>query len=283
MVIEEKSRNIHVLRDTVKSGWKQDYLLCSDIHFDSVHCNRDLLRKHFNQAKEKNARIVIDGDWFDLMQGRYDPRRNYQDIRPEYKSATYLDDVIEDSVEFLKSYVDNIVILGYGNHETAIIKNAQTDPLERLITLLNFTTKAKVHKGGYSGWLVLHMGRTNGSSMTRRIKYHHGTRGNARRSKGILEIDIDSGKWPDADVIIKGDNHQKWYYPATVRERISASHTIYEDVQHFLRLGSYADAVGDGFNGWHVEKDFQRSKLGGWWMNLSYLNDNIDIEIKEAS
>jgi len=56
--------------------------LFSDVHFDSVMCNRKALEKHLNKAKEEDALIVLGGDWFDAMQGRFDPRSSLDELRP---------------------------------------------------------------------------------------------------------------------------------------------------------------------------------------------------------
>ncbi len=84
------------------------------------------------RAVAKDAAVFCFGDWFDLMQGMYDPRRSYSGLRPEYKSITYLDDVINDSIEFLQPYADRWLFMGRGNHETNIEKRLSTSPIDRL-------------------------------------------------------------------------------------------------------------------------------------------------------
>lgn len=49
---------------TTTEGFEQWYLLTSDWHWDNPKCNRELLRKHINQAKERNAKILVFGDLF---------------------------------------------------------------------------------------------------------------------------------------------------------------------------------------------------------------------------
>ena len=66
-----------------------NFLLIADTHFDSIKCDRKLLKKHLDQAKEKNAKIFIFGDWFDCMGGKWDKRSTKADIRPEYNTQTY--------------------------------------------------------------------------------------------------------------------------------------------------------------------------------------------------
>ena len=236
------------------------FLCISDVHFDSVKCDRDLLTKHLNKALADDAGVLIFGDWFDLMQGMYDPRRSYSGLRPEYKSITYLDDVISDSAEYLRKYAQIIKFIGRGNHETNIEKRLSTSPIDRLVQELKHAG-SEVVPGSYSGWIKFQMEK---ASLL--LHFHHGYGGNAPRSKGMLNADIDQKEWPDADVLVSGHTHQKWHLPVTV-ERITQNLNIEESSVHHIKLGSYKKL--DRFAGWEVEKGFQQPRLGGWWMDIT--------------
>jgi len=251
-------------------------LLMSDVHFDSTHCDRDLLTKHLDEALATDAGVFIFGDWFDLMQGMYDPRRSYSGLRPEYKSITYLDDVIEDAADYLDKYRSIIKFIGRGNHETNIEKRLSTSPIDRLVGALG----GGIMAGPYSGWVQLVYSRNannHGGRHQRMLHFHHGYGGNAPRSKGVLNVDLDQKEWPDADVIVSGHTHQKWHVPMSV-ERITDRLNTYEDTVHHLKLGSYKKL--DRFAGWEVEKGFQQPRLGGWWMDAELRrtkHDKVDI------
>ena len=281
--IIEHSRNVHQIKFKYTKDWSQYFFFCSDNHWDSKDCDRELLKKHFEQAKEREAIILINGDWFDLMQGRYDPRSGKYDIRPEYKHANYIDCVIEDSYEFLKDYVDNIVIIGQGNHETNILKRLETNPTERLVQLLNFKTKRKIFMGGYEGWLKMNFEHVNKCNrFSRNLFYHHGTGGNAPRSKGVLSVDIDQMQHPDADIVIKGHDHNKWHMPLVIR-RLSDSCKLEDRKVHHLRLGSYKK-LKTGY-GWAVEKGFNAPTLGGWFVKFTVATRKRELNtlIEEAA
>jgi hypothetical protein len=238
-------------------------LLLSDVHYDSTKCDRDMLKDHLDKALALKASVYIFGDWFDLMQGMYDPRRSYSSLRPEYKSITYLDDVINDAVEFLEPYKEVLAMVGRGNHETNIEKRLSTSPIDRLVGALG----GGIMAGPYSGWVQLVYSRNannHGGRHQRMLHFHHGYGGNAPRSKGVLNVDLDQKEWPDADVIVSGHTHQKWHVPMSV-ERITDRLNTYEDTVHHLKLGSYKKL--DRFAGWEVEKGFQQPRLGGWWMD----------------
>ena len=279
---------IEVLRRTVfRVGFDpgQKFLFISDVHYDAMKCDRELLVKHLTQAKRQGAAVFIFGDWFDLMQGKWDPRGTYSDLRPEYKSITYLDDVINDTVEFFKDYKDVIRFIGRGNHETNIEKRMHTSPLDRVAALHN-ANGGNVVIGGYAGWLQMRMRKSADSHITRNtsnVHFHHGYGGNAPRSKGVLAVDLDQMQFPDASIIVRGHTHQKWYVPQVV-DRVSQDGNLYQERVHHLRTGSYK-LLGDRFAGWATEKGFNTPVLGGWWVTATRnrKSERIEWTINEAN
>ena len=263
----------------LKRGDTQHFLFISDIHYDSVKCDRDLLHRHLEEAKSLNASVFVFGDLFDLMQGRFDPRGNYAELRPEYKTCTYVDEVIQDVGEKLSKYADVIKFISKGNHETNIEKRMMVSPIDRVAQILN-EKGGHVEVGGYAGWLCVTAHR-NGSSRRRfNVHYHHGYGGGAKRSKGILGADIDQKDFPDADLIVRGHDHQKWHLPITV-DRINQHYNLEQRTVHHLRLGSYKK-LGDRYAGWAVEKNFSTPRLGGWWASLQERADSYVWTIREA-
>lgn len=267
--LDKKSPSVLFVSDIVDSI---PLLICSDVHFDSLKCDHASLKKHFDMIKEKNGQIIVVGDWFDIMGCHKDPRSKPADINPIYiqRGRSYLDLVVEDSFEFLKPYKENLLMMTYGNHETSILKHRDTDPLDRLVFLLNMEDGKEVHKGSYSGWIKFLIAR-NGTSSSRafNIAYHHGKGGNAKRSKGILYSQMDAMEYPDANLIVSGHDHNKIYDPSNVRRRLNdTSGKVYHDTVHWLKTGSYKRSSNE--QGWEVERGFTPKKLGGWFVDLEY-------------
>ena len=128
-------------------------MTASDLHWDNPKCDRKRLKKDLDYALEHDLDIFINGDLFCAMQGRYDGRRMKGDIREEHNTNTYLDSLVSTAVSWFEPYAKNIRLIGYGNHETAILKNCETDLLERLVDGLN-ARGADITLGGYGGWVV---------------------------------------------------------------------------------------------------------------------------------
>jgi hypothetical protein len=126
MEIKRISRNLHQINlDQTESK----IALLSDIHWDNPKCDREKLKRHLDYCKEQQMPVFINGDFFCLMMGKYDPRRSKKDILPEHNKANYIDAVIEDAVDWWSPYAHLLTVIGYGNHETGIIKNLETDPM----------------------------------------------------------------------------------------------------------------------------------------------------------
>ena len=95
--VKAVSNQLLEIRMKYKHGDKFNFLLISDVHFDNPKCKRDLFFKHLDKAKEKNAGVLCFGDFFCLMQGKYDPRRNKKAVRPEHNKDNYVDAVFSDT------------------------------------------------------------------------------------------------------------------------------------------------------------------------------------------
>ena len=255
--------NVHVLNNE----WKpKKVLLLSDIHWDNPKCKRDLLKKHLEQAKEQNADILLNGDTFCLMQGAYDPRKSKSDIRPEHNKANYLDAVVNDAVEWFSPYAHLIKVVGYGNHETNILKRQETDVIERFVYGLNSTNNTNVEVGGYGGWIVYKFNR-NRTSQSYRIKYFHGSSGGGVVTKGTIQFNRMSSMIEGADMVWMGHVHEDHELTYTV-ERITNSNVV--DLREILmvRTPTYKEEYNEGKGGWHVERGAPPKALGGRWLEL---------------
>jgi predicted phosphodiesterase len=271
----EIKRNIHHI-DFDHDIKDVPFLLISDVHFDSVKCDRALLTQHFKVISEQQGYVIVNGDWFDLMQGKYDPRGSKYDIRPEYNRGDYIDSVIRDSAEWLAQWKVPVFI-GQGNHETSILRRLETNPTERLVTHLKYLG-VEASLGGYSGWIVLRSRRKKKAGDATNnyvVNYHHGHGGNAARSKGILKADINQMQYPDADLIIRGHDHNKWLLPQTVYRLNASSTKESKRIIHHLQTGSYK-GQGDRYAGWETEKGFSTTTLGGWYLYLNHIRGAVE-------
>lgn len=240
------------------------FLLVSDVHFDNVHCNRSLLKRHFDEAVRRNAKILSFGDFFCAMQGRYDPRKSKADLRPEHKKANYLDTLVSTAVDWLQPYKDHLLLFSDGNHETSILTRMETDLTGRLVEGLNISG-GMVYRGGYHGFIrfTTSMHGTNRRTVT--LYYHHGKYG-GQMTMGVLGVKRHAAVVPDADIIVTGHTHDKWFVELA-RYHVTASGNIQVRPQYHVKCATYKQEF-EKVNGWAIQNIVNPKPLGSWFVTI---------------
>jgi hypothetical protein len=254
----------------------------SDNHHDSIYCNREFEKEHFEEAKKRNALIIQTGDFFDAMQGRFDPRRSMDELREEYRRSDYYDFVVADAIEFLKPYAPNIMLLGRGNHESAVRKNASIDLTDRLVYMLNSQHGGNIIAGGYGGWVRMLFRKEDRGGQpagSLNIKYFHGAGGEAPVTRGAIQTNRQAVFLPDADVVVNGHSHQN-YIITNTRERLSQKSKIFFDNQYFIRVPGYKQSYADGTGGWDVETGKAPKPIGAVWLHMEYRNKQFRMRFE---
>lgn len=234
----------------------------SDIHFDSIHCYRSVFFQDMDYAIESDHQIVIVGDFFDAMQGRFDPRRDMSSVRPEYRKENYYDALVADAIEKLTPYRDHIAMITNGNHEASVLKNANTDLIQRLTDGLS-TKKHKVFSGGYGGVLLL---KTKNRTIP--VKYFHGSGGEAPVTRGAIQTSRQAVFLPDMEIVLNGHSHNSYWIPI-VRERVTNDGEHYFDIQHHVRTPGYSMPYGDGTKGWEVSRGGVPKPIGSALLDIN--------------
>lgn len=278
--VKELSRNVHAVKMHYKAGWEQWFLLSSDQHRDNPHCDTKLLTKHFNQAKEKKAGIFIFGDWVCGMQTKFDKRGNKSSVKPEHNESNYIDKLVETEAKYMGEYKDNMILYGLGNHETGLLRKNETNVVERIVDRVKYKYGAKdFYSGGYGGYIKFMFEHSSGSGRESIIlKYRHSGGSLGEVSKGTLGVDRMAKAFPDANIIVSGNNHEKWMMEI-VQEKLNNSGKIAQKSQLHIKLPTYKDEYNDGFIGWHVERDAPPKPLGAAWLRFYYEESKIKYEV----
>jgi len=257
------SKNVHEL---IIDNLYARIAMLSDLHWDNPHCDREMLKRHLDYCLEEDIPVMINGDMFCLMQGRGDNRRNKSDIRPEHNNAKYLDSIVETAVDWFLPYAHIIKLIGYGNHETAIIKFQETDILQRFVDLLNYKAGSNIQTGGYGGWLVVKQASGWGSKYSTKVKYFHGSGGGGIVTKGAINLTRALETYENFDVFTMGHIHEN-SCRNDVRDTIDhhsvGGYVLKQKQLHLMLTGTYKEEYGDGSQGWHVERGAPIKPLGG--------------------
>ena len=251
----------------VNSSWKQKILFLSDIHIDSVFCDRKLLKKHLDEAVNENAIILINGDNFDCMQGKNDPRRSYRELKENLRHNDYFDCVLEDAVDFYKPYARNIAMVGYGNHEYSVIYNNGTDLVQR------FAYKMREHgsdcvAGGYQGCVRLITRVTDKVSDSYRIFYNHGAGGEAPVTQGMINVNRQSAWLENFQCVWNGHNH-KTYITHQAVFGYSNKDEPEMKLRTFIRTPGYKNEFTAGGHGFAASRNMSPTPVGCIWGEYS--------------
>lgn len=237
-----------------------------DAHWDNPKCKRKLYKQHLDEAKEMGAGIIFPGDLFCMMQGKYDPRRSKHDIRPEHNKANYIDAVISDAAEWHRPYKDNILMFGTGNHESAILKNLETNVLERFAGELG----GNIPVMGYHGWIVLRIFDHGAAKAftSYKIYFNHGTGGGGAVTRGQIEFSRLMMCIEGANAIIAGHIHERNCSSVCVHYFEDAPNAFTAKTREVLliRSSTYKQEYTDG--GFHIEKGRPPKPLGGTFVTL---------------
>ena len=288
--VKELSRNVHQISFTSESrdgvGW---VLLRSDAHHDNPSSDNKLEEKHLQQALERGAAVVDNGDAFCAMQGKWDPRADKSALKPEHQVDDYLDALVSTYADFLEPYASQLAVWGTGNHETSVLSRRETNLTTRLIERLRTKTGASIYEGSYTGWVFLSLVRGSrkdkraGTTRTVRLWRTRGYGGAAPVTKGTIQTNRRAVYAPDAQILISGHTHQEWYFPIQ-RMRVSSKGRVYQDTQWHVSLPSYKDSFKDGYSygEWAIEKGMPPTPIGAAWLKLYWERDELKFDIEPA-
>lgn len=266
-------------------GNKCTIALFSDIHWDNPQCDRELLEKHLNYCLENSIPIFINGDLLCIMQGRFDRRASKTKLRPEHQTEHYFDSIVETAYEYFKPYAHLICVIGYGNHETSIIKHHETDLLQRLVDYINLREGTHIKTGGYSGWIVFRLFHVNNKASFN-MHYHHGlSKGGSPVTKGAIDLTRAMSMYENMDIFTQGHIHQTMTR-TDVRDQLvyKQGYKVEPRVITHVITGTYKDEYFKAHGmGWHVERGAEPRNIGGKLLHLSSkkvqskTNKQIDI------
>ena len=248
-------------------------LLRSDAHHDNPHSDNRMEKRHLDEALEKKAFIIDNGDAFCAMQGKGDPRASKNDIKEEHTKGSYLDSLVSTYADFLEPYAQNIAIMGKGNHELSVYKHRETDLTERLVSLLNGRTGSHIKSGQIANWIGF---RVRNESKGKRSKIlaktlwlylFHGSGGGGPVTKGVIGANRMGVVLPDANLVATGHTHDHWFLP-NARARITADGTEYIDEQLHIKIPTYKNEYGVHDSGFHMEKGRPPNRLARYGLNL---------------
>jgi UDP-2,3-diacylglucosamine pyrophosphatase LpxH len=270
--ITQHAPSVFELRFTQPQG---DVLVVSDLHWDNAHCDRAALKRDLDEAVKRNAPILMIGDTFCLMQGKWDRRKDDSQMRPEHRGGNYFDRIVTTAADWFAPYARNIALITYGNHETSIIQHHETDILQRFDQALrDKCPQYRGHVGAYAGFLKIAVPRKEGprtqdrKACSKTLAWHHGYGGGGEVTRGLIDNSRTRGQ-AFADIYVSGHIHRRNLDENVITMLDQKNMNILQLTQWFLRAGTYKREDGSHkgeMSGWHVEKGHTCRPMGGWWL-----------------
>lgn len=253
-------------------SWSHRVLVQSDQHFDSDHCDREMLLRHLREASESGCSVLSLGDFFDAMQGRHDKRGSKSAVMGEFNRDDYFDALCESAADFLAPFAGAFVFLGVGNHEDSVLKRNEVDLTNRLARRLQEVAGVPVHNGGFSGWVVYRFVPPKDAGLKAqavKVHYDHGYGGGGAVTKDVIQHQRRQVYLPDADVVVSGHTHDCWVMESARLRLLEDGRVVQSPLTH-LKCPTYKDDYGDGFSGWHATRGGPPKPKGAWWLTFSW-------------
>lgn len=270
-----------VPNDPVHGQWKQWFLLSTDRHQDNPDCDRDLEEKHLNEAVERRAGILDNGDLFCAMQGKYDRRADKSKLRPEHQEGRYLDALVRTAADRYEPYASHWILLAQGNHEKAIYKNHETCLIERLAQTLNDRTGSAIIAGGYTNWVVFRF-RRGEQRVSKVLWMMHGYAGGGQVTQDMIQFQRQMAYLDNVDITFTGHTHDDWC--TQVARKTLDRHSLVVKEREILGIKgpSYKDEYKSGQGGWHIETGKRPKPKGAYWLRFYWANGTVQVEAIRA-
>lgn len=255
---------VHRLTYTIDSVGKDvpELLVLTDLHWDSAQCDLGLLKQHMDLALSRKIPILIGGDLFDVMQGRWDPRASQDSLREEHRGGRYFDSVISTALDWFKPYAGILAIVAPGNHETSIAKRHDTNLISRFVEGLT-RMGATTLEAGYWGFVQIQVAQKNSHKGQILLHFTHGSGGGAEVTRGFIDQNRIRSMY-SADIYVSGHIHRK-NYDENIMLGVTSLGKLRKQKQLFLRCSTYKDEI----DGWHAEKGRAARPLGGWILQFN--------------
>lgn len=262
--------------------WSFECLLLADVHIDSKHCNEEAFKELNQKAIEDRAAILVFGDMFDAMQGKFDKRGNKGSLKPKYLTYDYLDTIVEDATEIIKPYAKNYIMISEGNHETSVRDRHEVDLIKRLNWSLNKETGANIWAGPYLGFIKFrftHCNQIVGHGKTRNryldtvdLVFSHGSGKGAVVTDDALSHQRMS-TYLNAQIYVTGHTHDFWSKWKARRYADQTGKMRQENFLH-IKIPTLKDGWSKSGRGWEFEKGLHPKVLGSFRLKFFWDSKN---------
>lgn len=211
--------------------------LLSDLHIGSNETDYKLIKEELQEARDLNARVLVDGDIFDLILPRDEKKYRPDAMHPRLRGRCDIkNEALRWGVELFSPVADLLDLLGTGNHDDWSLKGDSFD----MVSMLADGLGRPETYGGYTGFMDYRFSDDARHAKRFVMWYHHGSGKGATLSGSAGEF-TKKMAFIDADLIWLGHKH---FQIASKMRKISCplvgEGPKYTDVRYVM-TGSYLD------------------------------------------
>lgn len=252
------------------------FLLRSDAHFDSPWADNKLEMEHLKEAKARNAGIIDCGDLFDAMGTPHDKRRTYQNTATRFKATNaYLNALSREARDRYMPYAKNFVLIGKGNHESAVEKHCGFSLSEQLVNDLVEHGGSQCRYGDYDGFIRFSV-RVRNMILSTMLYYTHGSGGASPVTQGTIKSNRRAVSFPNADIIMSGHTHTQYlvYYG---RRTVSHYGVVRDTVLTHVQTPTYLTRTDH-----ETENEHMIKPRGAFWIRFYARAETVKHDIFRA-
>ena len=251
----------------------QNIFFCSDIHLGHAHTDVIKFIKDMDVAKARDARILMIGDIFDAVFSK-DRRYKGAGVIPEIATSdSQVNAAVDYVYNLLEPYANLIDMISLGNHETAIIKYNEVNPITMLVDKLNANTGSNIAYGGWAGYILYTLRDEHEHVGFYRVLYEHGAGGSAPVTKGMIKFNRKKTQW-GYDIFATGHDHNR-IADSDMRADVTNTGKLKYSETRSIRCGSYLPTYADknGHISYAEQMGLPISTTGGIMVSVELCRD----------
>lgn len=303
---------MRVITRTINHTSKSDVFTFTnlfDVHYGAVACDEELFDKcirKISNADDKHF-VIGGGDYCDLIE-MGDPRFSLHSVAlsdsllrdgSERADGSRRPMTVKEQLanihqtqaigfaEKVKSIADRFLFLGYGNHETSVLKYGGLDPVEKIAE--------RIYKGrwgggylelvgGYMTLLRLVFKRESKDSHSTReviVGVHHGFGGGKKKGSKVNNSVDYLASFPDAHIIVLGHVHDPVASIVGAEKLKDKTDKTVAQNRATIVTSSFLKTFHEDYMSYSEVKGYGTVPLGVTSFQITpwYLDDQIDIRL----
>lgn len=238
--------------------------LSSDQHIGGRDTDYGLIKAEIAKAKELGAYTILNGDLFDMILPGDKKRFSLDALHPDVaKSSDIVNAAVDMAVELYRPIASQIVALGFGNHENAVLRHHSVDVMELFRRKL-VEAGGDPQYWGPMGVVVFAMSAPGKHTGRFVVHYTHGAGGESPVTQGMIDFHRQRTWVVDAHLLTMGHKHNA-IETTNTKMRVGLDGAVYLEEIAQVMTSAY---VRYSLKGYAAARDMAPRPLGGAFVQV---------------